>query len=216
MKRYEVLQALKDLGVIAVIRSSSSDSIYPTISAIKVGGIRAIEITTTVPSADLVIGELVKKDKELLVGAGTVLDPITARLCIMRGASFIVSPSFSEEVAKVCNLYDVLYVPAVTTPSEIVRAMQSGASLLKLFPSSNLSPSIIKDLNGPFPQASFMPTGGISLNNVGEWIRNGAFVVGVGGVLTKASKKGDYTEIKNVARSFLDEISKARKDKALI
>jgi len=216
MRRYEVLQALKDLGVIAVIRGSSSDSIYPTISAIKVGGIKAIEITTTVPSADLVIAELVKKDKELLVGAGTVLDPITARLCIMRGASFIVSPSFSEEVAKVCNLYGILYIPAVATSSEIVTAMQSGASLLKLFPSSSLSPSIIKDLNGPFPQASFMPTGGVSLNNVGEWIRNGAFVVGVGSLLTKASKKGDYTEVKNTARAFLDEISKARKDKILI
>ena len=206
MKKYEVMKALVDLGIVAVIRGKSADILKQTISAIKAGGINAIEITTTVPNADLLIGELAN-DENVIVGAGTVLDAITARICIMRGARFIVSPSFSAEVAKVCNLYDVLYVPGVAaTPQEITLAMQAGCSLLKLFPSSAFSPSIIKDLQGPFPQASFMPTGGISLENVGEWIKAGASLVGVGGVLTKGAKTGDYKNVEDVARQFVEKV----------
>lgn len=205
MKKYEVMKSLIDLGIVAVIRGKSADVLKQTISAIKAGGINAIEITTTVPNADLLIGELAN-DEDVIVGAGTVLDAITARICIMRGAKFIVSPSFSAEVAKVCNLYDVLYVPGVATPQEITLAMQAGCSLLKLFPSSAFSPSIIKDLQGPFPQASFMPTGGISLENVGEWIKAGASLVGVGGVLTKGAKTGDYKNVEDVARQFVEKV----------
>ena len=206
MKKYEVMKALVDLGIVAVIRGKSADVLKQTISAIKAGGINAIEITTTVPNADLLIGELAN-DEDVIVGAGTVLDAITARICIMRGAKFIVSPSFSAEVAKVCNLYDVLYVPGVAAaPQEITLAMQAGCSLLKLFPSSAFSPSIIKDLQGPFPQASFMPTGGISLENVGEWIKAGASLVGVGGVLTKGAKTDDYKNVEDVARQFVEKV----------
>ena len=210
MKKYEVLSSLMECGVVAVVRSSSLINLYPTISAIKVGGIKAVEITCTVPNADEVVAQLKEKDSELLVGAGTVLDAMTARILIMRGASFIVSPSFSSDVAKVCNLYDVLYIPGVATATEISIAMESGASLMKLFPASALSPSIIKDFLAPFPQASFMPTGGISLSNMGEWIRCGASLVGVGGELTKGGKSGDYELVKNTAQSFVKEIEKAR------
>ena len=212
MKKYEVLSSLMNCGVIAVLRSSTPSNLYPVISAIKVGGINAVEITCTVPNADEVVAKLKENDSELLVGAGTVLDAMTARLLIMRGASFIVSPSFSAEVARVCNLYDVLYIPGVATAKEICTAMESGSSLLKLFPASSFSPSIIKDFLAPFPQASFMPTGGISLNNVGEWIRCGASLVGVGGVLMKGAKNGDYEAVKNTARDFLKEVEKARGD----
>ena len=210
MKKYEVLKSLVNLGIVAVIRGKSLDILKETISAIEAGGINAIEITTTVPNADLLIGELAANEK-IIVGAGTVLDAITARLCIMRGAKFIVSPSFSDEVAKTCNLYDVLYVPGVATPQEITLAMQAGCSLLKLFPSSNFSPSIIKDFLGPFPQCSFMPTGGISLENVGEWIKAGASLVGVGGVLTKGAKTKDYKSVEQTAKLFLEEVRRARK-----
>ena len=209
MKKYEVLKSLHDLGIVAVIRGKSAIVLKETISAIKAGGINAIEITTTVPNADILIGELAN-DEGVIVGAGTVLDAITARICIMRGAKFIVSPSFSFEVAKICNLYDVLYVPGVATPQEIILAMEAGCSLLKLFPASNFSPSIIKDLLGPFPQCSFMPTGGISLENVGEWIKGGASLVGVGGVLTKGAKTGDYKNVENTARLFLEEVKKVK------
>lgn len=209
MKKYEVLKSLHDLGIVAVIRGKSAIVLKETISAIKAGGINAIEITTTVPNADILIGELAN-DEGVIVGAGTVLDAITARICIMRGAKFIVSPLFSFEVAKICNLYDVLYVPGVATPQEITLAMEAGCSLLKLFPSSNFSPSIIKDLLGPFPQCSFMPTGGISLENVGEWIKGGARLVGVGGVLTKGAKTGDYKNVENTARLFLEEVKKVK------
>lgn len=209
MTKYEILKSLVDLGIVAVIRGKSLSVLKETISAIKAGGINAIEITTTVPNADILISELANDDG-LIVGAGTVLDAVTARLCIMRGASFIVSPQFSLEVAKMCNLYNVLYVPGVATPSEIVEAMEAGCSLLKLFPSSNFSPSIIKDFLGPFPQSSFMPTGGISLENVGEWIKGGASLVGVGGVLTKGAKTGDYKSVENAARLFLEEVKKNR------
>ena len=125
MKKYEVLSSLMDCGVVSVIRGTNPSLIYPTISAIKVGGIKAIEVTCTVPNADEIIAKLIATDSELLVGAGTVLDAVTARLCIMRGASFIVSPSFSYDVAKVCNLYDVPYIPGVATASEICVAMES-------------------------------------------------------------------------------------------
>lgn len=209
MTKYEILKSLVDLGIVAVIRGKSLSVLKETISAIKAGGINAIEITTTVPNADILISELANDDR-LIVGAGTVLDAVTARLCIMRGAGFIVSPQFSLEVAKMCNLYNVLYVPGVATSSEIVEAMEAGCSLLKLFPSSNFSPSIIKDFLGPFPQSSFMPTGGISLENVGEWIKEGASLVGVGGVLTKGAKTGDYKSVENTARLFLEEVKRNR------
>lgn len=210
MKKYEVMKSLIDLGIIAVIRGKSSVALKETISAIKAGGINAIEITTTVPNADLLIGELAS-DEDVIAGAGTVLDAITARICIMRGANFIVSPSFSFEVAKICNLYGVLYVPGIATPQEITLAMEAGCSLLKLFPSSAFSPSIIKDLQGPFPQASFMPTGGISLENVEDWIKAGASLVGVGGVLTKGAKTGDYKNVEDVARQFVEKVREGRR-----
>ena len=209
MRKHEVLKALLDLGIVAVIRGNSASILKGTICAIKAGGIGAIEITMTVPNADLLIGEL-SDDDGVIVGAGTVLDAITARICIMRGAKFIVSPSFSLEVAKVCNLYNVLYVPGVATPNEVIMAMEAGCSLLKLFPASTFSPGIIKDLLGPFPQCSFMPTGGISLENVGEWIKAGAGLVGVGGVLTKGAKTQDYKAIENTAKLFLEEVKKNR------
>lgn len=209
MKKYEVLKSLIDLGIVAVIRGNSKTVLKETVSAIKAGGINAIEITTTVPNADILIGEL-NHEGGIIVGAGTVLDAISARICIMRGASFVVSPNFSLEVAKMCNLYDVLYVPGVANPKEITEAMEAGCSLLKLFPSSNFSPSIIKDFLGPFPKSSFMPTGGISLENVGEWIKAGATLIGVGGVLTKGAKTGDYGSVEKTARLFLEEVRKAR------
>ncbi|MGP1439919.1 MAG: bifunctional 2-keto-4-hydroxyglutarate aldolase/2-keto-3-deoxy-6-phosphogluconate aldolase [Treponema sp.] len=210
MKKYEVMKSLIDLGIIAVIRGKSSVALKETISAIKAGGINAIEITTTVPNADLLIGELAS-DEDVIAGAGTVLDAITACICIMRGAKFIVSPSFSFEVAKICNLYGVLYVPGIATPQEITLAMEAGCSLLKLFPSSAFSPSIIKDLQGPFPQASFMPTGGISLENVEDWVKAGARLVGVGGVLTKGAKTGDYKNVEDVARQFVEKLREGRR-----
>ena len=215
MKKYEVLSSLVNCGVVAVLRSASPANLYPTISAIKVGGLKAIEVTCTVPNADEVVAKLSESDTEILVGAGTVLDAITARILIMRGAKFIVSPSFSHEIAKVCNLYDVLYIPGVATATEICKAMESGSSLLKLFPASSLSPTIIKDFLGPFPQASFMPTGGISLNNAGQWIRCGASLVGVGSVLTEGASNGDYELVKDTARAFLKEVEKARGDSSL-
>ena len=210
MKKCETLISLQNQGIVAVIRGRSENGIEKTIEAIKEGGIRAIEITATVPNADLLIASLVEKDAELLIGAGTVIDVITARLCIMRGASYIVSPSFSKEVAKICNLYCIPYIPGVATPSQICEAMEWGSSLLKLFPASNFSPSIIKDFLAPFPQCSFMPTGGISLENAGAWIKSGAKVIGVGGLLTKGAKSGDYALVKETAKIFVKEVEKAR------
>ncbi len=209
MNKYEVLSKLSHDGIVAVIRISNTDILYPTIEAIKRGGIRAIEVTCTVPNADLIIKEL-SKDGGLLVGAGTVLDEVSARLCIMRGASFIVSPQFSASVAKMCNLYGVPYIPGVATSFEICQALELGSSLLKVFPASTLPPSIIKDFLGPFPNCSFMPTGGIDLENIEEWIRGGASVVGVGGVLTKGAKVGDYALVEETAKKFVQKIEKAR------
>ena len=212
MKKYEVLSKLIKNGIVAVIRGNSTTSLHPIISAIKVGGISSIEITCTVPNADILIKEVKENDEDLLIGAGTVLDSQTARLCIMRGASFIVSPQFSPSVAEICNLYGVPYIPGVASANEITHALKSGCSLLKLFPASQFSPTIIKDFLAPFPNVSFMPTGGISLNNVADWIRAGATVVGVGGILTKGAKNDDYLKIKETSHLFVDEINKARSD----
>ena len=210
MEKYETLSSLTNAGIVAVIRTTNTSSLYPTIQAIKEGGINIIEVTCTVPNADLVIKELTQ-DKELIVGAGTVLDEVSARLLIMRGASFIVSPQFSPSVAKMCNLYGKPYIPGVVTSCEICEALQMGCSMLKLFPASSLPFSVIKDFSGPFPNCSFMPTGGINLSNAGKWIESGAKVIGVGGVLTQGAKDENYSLIKDTARSFVEEVAKARR-----
>lgn len=172
------------------------------------GGIDAIEIAFTVPGAHKVIESLVEVfGNDLLVGAGTVLDSETARIAILAGAKYIVSPVFDLDTAKLCNRYQIPYMPGCMTLTEMITAMEAGADIIKVFPGSVFGPSFIKAIKDPLPQAVLMPTGGVNLDNVDEWISNGCVAVGVGGSLTKGSKE----EITKIAKQFVEKIKEARK-----
>lgn len=212
MKKYELIRTLLDIGAIAVIRAENKEQGLKTVEAVCAGGIRGIEITMTVPRADEIIRELSKTcSKEVLLGAGTVLDAETARVCILAGAQYIVSPSFNEECARLCNRYAVPYIPGVMTPQEAVKALEYGAEILKIFPAELFGPKIISAFKGPLPQGNYMPTGGVTVENAGEWIAAGAAALGIGGALTKGAKAGDFALVTRTAVQFAEAVSTARK-----
>lgn len=210
--KIETLQRITEIGVVAVVRADNEEQAEKISRACIEGGIPAIEVTFTVPGADEVIKSLKKKFKkeELLVGAGTVLDSETARIAILAGAEYVVSPSFDLETAKLCNRYQVPYMPGCMTITEIVAAMEAGADIIKVFPGNAFGPDFIKAIKGPLPQAVLMPTGGVSLNNVDQWIKNGCVAVGVGGDLTSSAKTGDYDTITELAKQFVAKVKQAR------
>lgn len=206
------LERIYQTGVIAVIRAETVSKALRIADAVKKGGIDLLEITLTVPGAIKVIEELrsAHSGGKILLGAGTVLDVETARLAMMAGAEFIVGPSFNSEVMRLCNRYGKLYIPGCMTPTEIVSALESGASLIKLFPGNTFGPAMVKTLKGPLPQAEFIPTGGVSLDNVKDWIANGCYAVGVGGELTRGGNTGDYGAVTDTARAFINRIKEVR------
>ncbi|PKM49647.1 MAG: bifunctional 2-keto-4-hydroxyglutarate aldolase/2-keto-3-deoxy-6-phosphogluconate aldolase [Firmicutes bacterium HGW-Firmicutes-7] len=213
MKKYEIVNEIVESGVVAVIRAESKEQGKKIIEAVKAGGIKALEITLTVPGAVDIIRELVEeyKDEEVIIGAGTVLDPESARACILAGAKYIVSPYFDPETVKICNRYAVPVMPGVMTPREAVMALEAGVDILKVFPAEAFGPSIIGAFKGPLPQGNYMPTGGVDLDNVKDWIAKGAVAVGVGSVLTKGAKTGDYENVTATARKFVEAVKEARK-----
>jgi len=212
VKRIKTIQKIVESGVVAVIRAESKEQGIKIIDAVKKGGIKALEITMTVPGAVDIIKELseIYKNEDVIIGAGTVLDPETARACILAGAEYIVSPSLNPETVKLCNRYRVPMMPGIMTVKEAVEALELGAEILKVFPGSAFGPSIIGALKGPIPQGNFMPTGGVSLDNVKDWIKAGAVAVGTGGDLTKGAKTGDYDLVTETAKKFVEEVKKAR------
>ncbi|NLJ98047.1 MAG: bifunctional 2-keto-4-hydroxyglutarate aldolase/2-keto-3-deoxy-6-phosphogluconate aldolase [Tissierellia bacterium] len=208
MQKYEVLKRIEKTGIVAVVRAKDSEEAKNIAYACIDGGIDSIEITFTVPGAHKVIEALVDEfGDKLLVGAGTVLDSETARAALLAGAKYIVSPNFDLDTAKLCNRYQVPYMPGCMTITEMIKAMESGVDIIKVFPGSAFGPSFIKAIKGPLPQANLMPTGGVSLDNVDQWIKNGCIAVGVGGALTKGSKE-DMTK---AAKAFVEKIKEARK-----
>ena len=207
MRKHEILQRIEDVGVVAVVRAENSQKAKEIALAVMEGGVDSIEITFTVPGAADVIKDLTKEfGDRLLVGAGTVLDSETARVAILAGAKYIVSPAFDLETAKLCNRYQVPYMPGCMTLTEIITAMEAGADIIKVFPGSAFGPSFIKAIKGPLPQAVLMPTGGVTLDNVDQWIKNGCVAVGVGGNLTK----GTSEEMTNTAKAFVAKVKEAR------
>lgn len=213
MNKKDVLQRIKDVGVVAVIRANTADEAEKISKAVLAGGIPAIELTFTVPGALSVLEALNKtfKPEELILGAGTVLDAVTARLAILAGATYIVSPGFDHETAEICNLYGVPYMPGCLTITEMLNAQKAGAQIVKLFPGSAFGPSYVKAVRGPLPDIQIMPTGGVSLANVKEWIKNGVVAVGVGGELTAPAKTGDYEGVTKNAVAFVEAVKAARK-----
>lgn len=213
MKRIEIIKKISEAGIVAVIRATSKEEGVKIVEAVKKGGIKALEITMTVPGAvDIIkeLSEIYKDDEEVLIGAGTVLDPETARVCILAGAKYIVSPSLNVDTVKLCNRYRIPIMPGVMTVKESIEALELGVEVLKVFPGNAFGPSIISSLKGPLPQANFMPTGGVSLDNVKDWIKAGAVAVGTGGDLTKGAKDGNYALVTETAAKFVEAVRKAR------
>ena len=212
MKKLEVMKRIIDCGIVAVVRAESADQALKIAEAVKAGGLEAIEITMTVPGAIDVIKELAKAytKGEILIGAGTVLDSETARAAMLAGAEFIVSPYFNPDLVRICNRYQKVSMPGAMSIKEVVEVMESGADFVKFFPGSGFGPSMIKAILGPLPYAPIVPTGGVSLDNVDKWIKAGCKAVGVGGELTKGAKKGDYKEVEETARKFVEAIRAAR------
>ncbi|MGH4138691.1 bifunctional 4-hydroxy-2-oxoglutarate aldolase/2-dehydro-3-deoxy-phosphogluconate aldolase [Clostridium sp.] len=213
MKRLEMIKKISDAGLVAVIRANSKEEGVKIVEAVKKGGIKALEITMTVPGAVDIIKELTeiyKDDEDMLIGAGTVLDPETARACILAGAKYIVSPSLNVETVKLCNRYRIAVMPGVMTVKEAVEALELGVEIIKVFPGNVFGPAIISSFKGPLPQANFMPTGGVSLANVKDWIKAGAVAVGTGGDLTKGAKTGDYELVTETAAKFVEAVKTAR------
>lgn len=213
MKRMQTIQKIIEGGVIAVIRAESKEQGVKIVDACKKGGIKALEVTMTVPGAVDIIRELseIYRDEDVIIGAGTVLDPETARLCILAGAQYIVSPSLNPETVKLCNRYRVPVMPGIMTVREAIEALELGVEVLKVFPGNAFGPSIISAFKGPIPQGNFMPTGGVSLDNVKDWIKAGAVAVGTGGDLTKGAKTGDYGLVTETAKKFIEAVQAARK-----
>lgn len=212
IERLETLRRIEEVGVVAVVRAENAEMAEKISKACIEGGIPAIEVTFTVPNADKVISVLKEKftKEELIVGAGTVLDSETARIAILAGAQYIVSPGFDLETAKLCNRYQIPYMPGCMTITEMIRAMEAGADIIKVFPGSAFGPSFIKDIKAPLPQAPIMPTGGVSLENVDQWIKNGCIAVGVGGKLTAGAATGDYESITEISKQFVAKVKEAR------
>jgi len=209
----QIVAKIKESGLVAVVRAESSEQAFRITDACIAGGVAAIEIAFTVPGAAEVIKDLAKKYRsgEIIVGAGTVLDPETARTAILAGAQYIVSPCLNVETVKLCKRYQIACMPGTMTVKEAVECMEAGADVIKIFPGELFGPAIIKAIKGPLPQAEMMPTGGVSLDNVSEWIKAGAVAVGVGGNLTAGAKKGDYESITAIAKQFIEKIKEARK-----
>lgn len=208
LKKSKILKKITDIGIVAVVRSETIEEGIRISKACVEGGIPAIEVTYTVPGATEVIKALKEQftSDELVIGAGTVLDAATTRIAILAGSEFIVSPAFDEETAKLCNLYQVPYMPGCMTITEITKAMQYGADIVKLFPGSAFGPSFVKAVKAPLPQANIMPTGGVSLENIDEWFKNGVVAVGAGGKLASGSSE----DIITTAKAFVEKIKEIR------
>ncbi|PLS06934.1 bifunctional 4-hydroxy-2-oxoglutarate aldolase/2-dehydro-3-deoxy-phosphogluconate aldolase [Neobacillus cucumis] len=213
MKKVNILSKVTECGVVAVVRADSKEEAVNISEACVKGGIQGIEVTFTVNGADEVIKELVavyQGNENVVIGAGTVLDAATARIAILAGAQFVVSPAFDEETARLCNLYQVPYMPGCMTLTEMKRALEAGVDIVKLFPGSAFGPDFVKAVKAPLPQINIMPTGGVDLENVDRWIRNGCVAVGVGGNLVAPAKTGDYDKITEYAKQYIEKVQAAR------
>lgn len=212
MDKLQVIETVKKIGVVAVIRGNTPDEAVQISEACIAGGVTAIEVAFTTPRAHEAILTLSEKNKDnaqVVIGAGTVLDAETARMAILNGAAFVVSPAFDEATIKLCNRYRVACMPGTTTIQGVIQALELGADIVKVFPGEVVGSKFIKAVKGPLPQAQMMPTGGVSIDNVAEWFKAGAVAVGAGGALTGGGKS--LTEITETAKKFVVAVAEARK-----
>ena len=213
MRREDRLALLSETGVLAIMRATSSDQLLAAADAIRAGGVHAIEVTMTTPGAlDVMRQAVARYGSDMLFGAGTVLDPETARAAILAGAQFVVSPSLNVNTIALCNRYAVPVMPGAYTPTEILAAWEAGADIVKVFPASIGGPEYIKALKAPLPQVRLMPVGGVDLDTTAAFIRAGSDVVAVGGALVdqKLLDAQDFDTITQRAVRFCEEVKKGR------
>jgi len=213
--REERLRLIGETGVVAIIRLDRADELLAVARAIRAGGIGAIELTMTTPGALDVLAQAARAlGDDVLVGAGTVLDPETARACILAGATFIVAPTLNPRTIELCHRYGVVSMPGAFTPTEILTAWELGADVVKVFPAGGLGPGYVKDVLAPLPQVRLLPTGGVDEASAGAYMRAGAFAVGVGGKLVdrRVVAAGDWAAITATAHRLVAAVQAGRSD----
>jgi 2-dehydro-3-deoxyphosphogluconate aldolase/(4S)-4-hydroxy-2-oxoglutarate aldolase len=217
MTKKQVADRIVEIGIVPVVRASSSKLAAQAAEAVCAGGIPIVEITMTVPGAIEVISQLASTvGSQVLVGAGTVLDPETAQRCIDAGAQFLVSPGFDMETVKLANRFDTLVMAGALSPTEVIAAWKAGSDFVKIFPCGSVGGAkYIKALKGPLPQVPMVPTGGINLNTAAEFIQAGSAALGIGGELVSASAlaSGKSSEITDAARTYVSIVREARASK---
>ena len=213
MNKREVLTRLIDSGVVGVIRMKDTNRLLKVIEAVRSGGVKCIEITMTVPGAVDIIRQLTKAvPADVLIGAGTVVDEETAAKVIEAGATFVVGPVLNLGVVSLCAKRGIAVMPGCYTPTEILAGWKAGADIIKVFPATSLGPKYFKDLRGPFPDIRMMPTGGVTIDNVGEWIAAGACAVGIGSDLLdkKAIEEERYDVLTERAARMVQNVKAAK------
>ena len=213
MEKEIVIAKIKQQGVVSVVRGKNAEDGVKIADACIAGGVKAIEVAFTTPRAHETIRILVDKykdDPDVVIGAGTVLDAVTARIAILEGAQFVVSPAFDLETVRLCNRYRVVCMPGTTTLNGVIAALEAGADIVKIFPGEIVGMGMVKAIKGPLPQAQIMPTGGVSVENIGEWLKAGCVAVGAGGSLTGAAKKGDFATVTEQAKKFVKAVAASR------
>jgi len=216
MRKEQVLTRMKEDCLVAVVRAKNKEQGEKVIDAIVAGGINFIEITMTMDEGNPVefiqfMAEKYRNNDKVVIGAGTVLDPETARAVILAGANYVVSPGLNVETIKLCNRYRVPMLPGVMSPTEAITALEAGCDIIKVFPGNVVAPGAISSFKGPLPQGDFMPSGGVDVDNVDKWIKAGACAVGTGSSLTKGAKTGDFAAVTAKAREFVEAVAAARK-----
>ena len=213
MKEVEKLNTIRETGIIAIMRAQSSEQLITAADAIKAGGVNVIEVTMTTPGALGVIAQATQRyGQEVLFGAGTVLDAVTARSAILAGAGFIVAPTLNLDMVALCNRYRIPVIPGCYTPTEMLTAWEAGADMVKLFPASIGGPSLVKAILAPLPQLEIVPVGGVNLDTAAAFIKNGAVALGVGSSLInqKLLDAGDMEELTRRAAAFIEQVKKGR------
>ena len=216
MRKEQVLTRMKEDCLVAVVRAKNKEQGEKVIDAIIAGGINFIEITMTMDEGNPVefiqfMADKYRNNDKVVIGAGTVLDPETARAVILAGANYVVSPGLNVETIKLCNRYRIPMLPGVMSPTEAITALEAGCDIIKVFPGNVVGPGAISSFKGPLPQGDFMPSGGVDVDNVDKWIKAGACAVGTGSSLTKGAKTGDFAAVTARAREFVEAVAAARK-----
>ncbi|HOE12399.1 MAG TPA: bifunctional 4-hydroxy-2-oxoglutarate aldolase/2-dehydro-3-deoxy-phosphogluconate aldolase [bacterium] len=212
-RKQQVLDTIIESGVIAVIRADRSEELTEVADALVQGGLVALEVTMTTPGAmDVIKAVAAEMGSKVIMGAGTVLDPETARAVILAGAEYIVTPTLNPATIEMAKRYGKVMISGAFTPTEILTAWECGSDIVKVFPATAVGPKYLKDIKGPLPHIRLSPTGGVDLSNAGEFIRCGACCIAVGGNLVpkKAIADRDWATITENARRFIEEVRKAR------